>query len=97
MKHLLSFKLFEEGAAGVAAAVGGGGMGAVSTSSPSSTPGDAAGATIGSGDIGSAWGSWHPAVQRKHSNELKSSKRKKHKKRKRKTTKHKRKYTKRKK
>jgi len=91
MKHLMSFKMFEEASAGVAAAVGGSGMGAVSTSSPSSTPGDAAGASWGSGDIGSAWGSWHPAVQRKHSNELKSSKRKK---RKRKHTKHKRKYTK---
>jgi len=93
MKYLLSFKLFEEGASGVAAAVGGGGMGAVSTSSPSATPGNAAGATVGSGDIGSAWGSWQQTVQRKHSNELKSA-HKKHKKRKRKHTKRKRKHTK---
>jgi len=83
MRHLLTFKLFEEGAAGVAAAVGGSGMGAVATSSPSATPGDAAGATIGSGDIGAGW---QPTVSRKDSNELKNSKRrKKQRKQKRKT------------
>lgn len=82
MNHLLSYKVFEEGA-GVAAATGGGGMGAVSTSSPSSIAGDVSGATTGSGDIGSGW---DQAVQRKDSNELKSSKKKK-KKRKKKSSK----------
>lgn len=44
---------------GVACATGGNtsGMGAVITSQPSSIPGDASGATTGSGDIGSNWGS----------------------------------------
>jgi hypothetical protein len=44
---------------GVACATGGNtsGMGAVVTSQPSSIPGDVSGATTGSGDIGSNWGS----------------------------------------
>lgn len=50
MKHLKTFKMFEDGAGAANATTAG--MGAVSSAQPSSTPGDVAGGTEGSGDIG---------------------------------------------
>lgn len=85
MKHILSFKVFEEGGGGggVAAATGGNtsGMGAVVSPQASTIPGDVAGGTPGSGDIGSGW---DPTVTRDQSNELKSGQKKKKKKKKKK-------------
>jgi phosphoribosylamine-glycine ligase len=59
MKHLKSYKQFEDATAGATTA----GMGAVTASQPSSVPGALNGAaftggggTIGSGDLGSNWG-----------------------------------------
>jgi len=71
MKHLKSYKQFEDATAGATTA----GMGAVTASQPSSVPGALNGAafiggggTVGSGDLGSNWGgvySKSPAITNK--------------------------------
>jgi|APCry1669189665_1035243.scaffolds.fasta_scaffold00872_6 hypothetical protein len=67
MKHLKTFKQYEDATAGATTA----GMGAVTAAQPSSAPGSLNGAaftggggTIGSGDVGSNWGvySKSPAI-----------------------------------